>query len=749
MSRKILVTGGAGYLGSVLCPALLGAGYSVRCFDRLYFGDKSLKAVIRHPKFEFIQGNMTELDRFPDLLKDVDGVIHLAELSNDPSCDVAPELAESVNYQGTLQLARRAQREGVRRFVFSSSCSVYGDAKEDWVSEESPLRPVSLYARIKGRTEEDLLALNGDSMSVTILRMATLFGHSPRMRFDLAVNLMTLHAVKHKRITVVGGGNQWRPFLHVSDAAGAFQRCLEAPLEAIEGQIFNAGHPEGNFRIVDLARLVAEFHPDAVVDVAPTSDEEKRSYRVKFEKILKRLAWKPRVDVPLGIKEISSVLREERLPNPDDEVHYNLRVLKRLKETPAVEGGERVRESFLPFSLPLTGPEEEQEVLDTLRSGWLTSGPKTARFEAAIRELTGASYALAVNSCTSALHLALLALGVGKGDEVITTPVTWPATANVIVHTGAKPVFVDVNPETLNIDPKEIESRITPHTKAILPVHIAGQPCELDAIHQIAQRHGIPVIEDAAHAMGAEYRGRKIGQISDITCFSFYANKNVTTGEGGAVVTDNKKHYEFMKLYSLQGVTKDAWQRYGGEETNHWDSVAAGFKYNLSDLHAAIGIHQLKKLSSFLAARQRYAEMFDQAFADVEEIETPKTHPDVFTTWHLYIIKLRLEQLRITRDAFMKALQAERIGTGLHYRSLHLQPYYRETFKLRPNDYPHASQISERIVSLPIYPKMSFDDVQSVIRAVKKVIRHFRKDTVAESNPVASFKSTPHPLPHS
>jgi len=516
MDKRVLVTGGAGYLGSVLCRSLLDHGYAVRCFDRLYFGEKSLEALRRHSQFEFIQGNMAELDRFSDLLKGIDAVIHLAELSNDPSCDAAPELAEQINYKGTLRLAQRCREEGVKRFIFSSSCSVYGDAKEEWVSEDSSLRPVSLYAKLKCRAETELLGLNGGSLCVTILRMATLFGLSPRMRFDLAINLMTLHAVRNRRITVVGGGNQWRPFLHVQDAARAFQRCLEAPFETVAGQIFNAGHPRGNFKIVDLARWVAEFHPDAVVDVAP-SDEEKRSYRVKFSKMGEHLGWSPEVDVEQGILEISRALQEGILASPEEEVHYNIKVLKRLKETPAIEGGERVRESFLPFSLPLTGPEEEQEILDTLRSGWLTSGPKTARFEAIIRELTGASHALAVNSCTSALHLALLALGIGKGDEVITTPITWPATANVIVHVGARPVFVDVNSETLNMDPAQLESSITPRTKAVLPVHIAGQPCELDRIHPIAKRHGIPVIEDAAHAMGAEYRGQKIGQMSDIT----------------------------------------------------------------------------------------------------------------------------------------------------------------------------------------------------------------------------------------
>lgn len=725
MSKKILVTGGAGYLGSVLCQSLLEQGYSVRCFDRLYFGAAPVEQFSQNSQFEFIRGNMTELDQYPKLLEGIDGVIHLAELSNDPSCDASPELAENVNYKATLNLANRCLQEGVPRLVFSSSCSVYGDAREDVVTETSSLRPVSLYAKLKRRTEEALLALSDGRLCVTILRMATLFGVSPRMRFDLAINLMTLHAFKRRRITVLGGGRQWRPFLHVSDAATAYRTCLEVPDRLVRSQIFNVGHPESNIRIVDLAKLVAEHHPWTVIDIAP-SDEEIKSYHVKFDKIQEHLNWKPAVDVRQGVQEVTSALENGHLRSPEDERYYNIQVLKRFKETPALDGGERIRETLLPFSLPLTGPEEEQEILDCLRSGWLTSGPRTVRFEEAIREITGAPYAVAVNSCTSALHLSLLALGVGKGDEVITTPVTWPATANVIVHAGAKPVFSDIDPETLNLDPDQLEKRITPRTKAVIPVHIAGQPCEMEKIHKIAERHGIACLEDAAHALGAEYRGKRIGQTSCITCFSFYANKNVTTGEGGAVVTDNKSYYEFIRLYALQGVTKDAWQRYGGQATGHWDVVAPGYKYNLSDLHAAVGIHQLRKLSSFLSTRQQYAEMFDQAFQEMPEVETLKTIPGVFHTRHLYIIKLRLDQLKIGRDPFMKALQAEGIGVGLHYRSLHLQPYYRETFGWKPEDCPQASAVSDRILSLPLYPKMSTDDVRSVIRAVKKLIRYYR-----------------------
>ncbi|MCH7923718.1 MAG: DegT/DnrJ/EryC1/StrS family aminotransferase [Nitrospinae bacterium] len=302
----------------------------------------------------------------------------------------------------------------------------------------------------------------------------------------------------------------------------------------------------------------------------------------------------------------------------------------------------------------------------------------------------------------AALHLSLVALEVGPGDEVITSPITWPSTANVIIHTGATPVFADLDPATLNIDPEAIEAAITERTKAIIPVHMAGFPCDLDRIHAVAQGHGLAVVEDAAHALGAEYKGEKIGAISEFTCFSFYPIKNITTIEGGALATNNAEWAETARLYSLHGISRDAWKRYQPGGSLHWELLAPGFKYNMSDVQASLGIHQLPRLDSFIATRRRHAERYREAFAALPEIETffPEAN-GLLHAHHLFIIALSNGMLNIDRDGLMEALKAENIATGVHFRSLHIQPYYRETFGYRPEDFPRALDLSNRILSLP------------------------------------------------
>ena len=388
---------------------------------------------------------------------------------------------------------------------------------------------------------------------------------------------------------------------------------------------------------------------------------------------------------------------------------------------------DKIRTSFLPFCLPLIGEEEEKEILDTLRSGWITLGPKTHRFEEMLKEYTGSNCVIAVSSCTAALHLSLIALGVGEGDEVITTPVTWPATANVIIHQRATPVFVDVERETLNIDVQQIEDKITPKTKAIIPVHLAGQPCDMDEILEIAEKHGLAVIEDAAHAVGAEYHGKKIGSISDFTCFSFYPIKNITTIEGGAIVAQNPEVEDRIRILSLHGVSKDAWKRYSSEKVQYAEVQYPGYKYNMTDIQASLGIHQLPKLDKFIEIRAKYARMYDQAFADVPELVSLITKPDRRHAQHLYIVLIKLEKLTISRDQFISLLREYNIGTGLHFISLHLQLYYRKTYGFKPEDLPNANYISQRIISLPLYPKMTETDVRDVIEAVLCIVRDHRR----------------------
>lgn len=380
-----------------------------------------------------------------------------------------------------------------------------------------------------------------------------------------------------------------------------------------------------------------------------------------------------------------------------------------------------LREAFLPFHSPLIEEDDIDGVVDTLRSGWITTGPRVREFESEVAGYVGTKHAVALNSCTAALHLALLAAGVHPGDEVITSPYTFASTAAVIEWIGARPVFVDIDSATFNMDVSEIESRITPKTRAIVPVHIAGQPCDMDLIMGLARDHGLAVIEDAAHAFSAQYRGRMIGTIGDFTAFSFYATKNLTTAEGGMVVTGNHEAAEKMRLLSLHGMSRDAWQRYDARGSWYYEVLEAGYKYNMTDIQASLGLSQLRKIGRCQAIRERYARMYSEAFVALPQVGVPLVRDDVVHAWHLYVIQLDLEKLTIDRAGFIEALKALNVGTSVHFIPLHMQPYYRNSYGYKPDDFPRARQVYERAVSLPLYPRMTEDDVRYVIRAVTEV----------------------------
>lgn len=385
------------------------------------------------------------------------------------------------------------------------------------------------------------------------------------------------------------------------------------------------------------------------------------------------------------------------------------------------------RKQFLIFGNPRIEEPEIAEMVSTLRSGWIGTGPKVARFEELFREYVGAPYAIAVNSCTAALHLAMIVSGVGQGDEVVTTPMTFCATANAIIHAGAKPVFVDVKRDTMNIDPDLIEQAITSRTKAIVPVHFAGRPCEMDKILEIAARYNLIVIEDAAHCIEGVYKNKKVGSIGDITCFSFYVTKNIITGEGGMVTTHREDWADKIKMYGLHGMSKDAWKRYSDEGFKHYQVVFPGFKYNMTDMQASLGIHQVKRIEPYYKRREEIWRRYDEAFKDLcLSIPSPPEN-ETRHARHLYTILLDLEQLKTDRDTFQQALYEENIGTGIHYISLHLQDYYRKTYGYRPEDFPHARFISERTISLPFSAKLIDEDVQDVISAVKRLHKKYKE----------------------
>ncbi|HWO41831.1 MAG TPA: DegT/DnrJ/EryC1/StrS family aminotransferase [Candidatus Eisenbacteria bacterium] len=382
---------------------------------------------------------------------------------------------------------------------------------------------------------------------------------------------------------------------------------------------------------------------------------------------------------------------------------------------------------FLPFHVPEIGDEEKRAVLEVLESGWLTTGAKVRQFEQDFAAYTGAAHAVALNSGTAALHLALDAIGLKEGDEVIVPTLTFTATAEVVLYFKARPVLVDCEADTLNIDPRAIEPKLSPRTKAIIPVHIAGQPCDLDPILELARARNLAVIEDAAHALPARYRGKKIGTVGDITCFSFYATKTITTAEGGMATTDNAAWAERMRMMSLHGISKDAWKRYTSEGSWYYEVHAPGFKYNLTDLAAALGIEQLKKCDRFWRARENIAARYDEAFADLPEIVRPAVRPSLQHARHLYIIQLGLERITIDRNRFIEALKEKGIGTSVHFIPLHLHPFYRDVLGYSAADFPRATAAYQRIVSLPIYPKMTPRDVDRVTDAVRDVVSAHRR----------------------
>jgi dTDP-4-amino-4,6-dideoxygalactose transaminase len=397
----------------------------------------------------------------------------------------------------------------------------------------------------------------------------------------------------------------------------------------------------------------------------------------------------------------------------------------------------RTTTDSIPFHFPSIGDEEIEEVISTLRSGWLTTGPRTSRFEADFSEYVRAPHALAVNSCTAGLHLALAALGLKHGDEVITTPMTFCATVNTIQHTGATPVLADVDADG-NIDPQSIRERITGRTKAIVPVHLAGKPCRMQEIWSLAEQHNLFVVEDAAHAAGTHYHGFPIGAgypvagyTSHAVAFSFYATKNLTTGEGGMVTTHSAELYESMRNLCLHGISKDAWKRYSKDGNWYYEVTASGFKYNLSDIQAAIGIQQLRKLEGFIAKRTEYANLYRAALEDVDELELPRACANGRHAWHLYIIKLNLPQLEINRAQFINALREKGIGASVHFIPIPVHPAYRGESTLSPDLCPKAMALYPRILSLPLYPAMTPEQVSRAAQAVKEIVQATRVRVMA------------------
>jgi perosamine synthetase len=394
--------------------------------------------------------------------------------------------------------------------------------------------------------------------------------------------------------------------------------------------------------------------------------------------------------------------------------------------TLAIHGGTPVRASLLPYGRQSVDEADIAAVVEALRSDWLTTGPKVAEFEDAFAVRVGAAHAVSFTSGTAALHAAAFASGLKPGDEAITTPMTFAATANCVLYQGATPVFADVSADTLNLDPELIEKRISPRTKAILPVDYAGHPAELEPILKIARRHGLVVIEDGCHALGAEYNGRRVGSIADMTVFSFHPVKHITTGEGGMVATNNPQFAETLRRFRNHGISSDARQRQSAGQW-HYEMVLLGFNYRLPDFACALGIQQLKKLEPNLARRREIAALYTAAFREIPGVIPPAVRPEATPAWHLYPILLDAEKLTADRAQIFAALRGENIGVNVHYIPVHLHPYYRDHFGFRGGEFPVAEGAYARLISLPMFPAMSGQDVDDVIAAVTKVFSTYSR----------------------
>ena len=386
-----------------------------------------------------------------------------------------------------------------------------------------------------------------------------------------------------------------------------------------------------------------------------------------------------------------------------------------------------MNKDFLFFHKPFISEEEVNEIVDTVRSGWLSMGPKTIRFEEAFNSYIGCKKSIAVSSWTAAGHLTLEAYGIRPGDEVIVPTMTFPATAEIVCYFAAKPVIVDVDEDTLNISLKEIEKAITPKTKAIIPVHYGGQPCDMDEIHDIANKHNIKVIEDAAHSLPATYKGKKVGTISDVTCFSFYATKTLSTGEGGMICTNDEEIAERCSIMRLHGINRDAWKRYTESGSWYYEVVAPGYKYNFTDLQASLGLPQLKKVDLMWQSRRDIAARYTQALKDNEFLTLHTVKGDRESSWHLFPIRLKLERLKINRAQLIDEMRKLNIGAGVHFMPVHQHVYYTQTYKLDDKDYPVASSVFPKLVSLPIYPGMKEEHVDRVINVLVDLLTKYKK----------------------
>lgn len=702
--NKVLIAGGAGFLGSTLVKSLLKNDYQVVVLDNLRFGNHTLTKFSNHENFEFQYGDISKESDIEKSIQGCDYVVALAAIVGDKACSLDPSLTHKINFEGTELLITKSIEHNVERFVFASSCSVYGSNAGKNVTENGSLNPLSLYAESQVATEEYLLQ-NEDKLDFTILRLSTLYGLSERRRYDLVINHFAGKAANGEQIRIIGG-EQWRPFLNVEDAATAFLKVIQAKSSDVAGQIFNVGANEMNFQIKEIGQIMKKSVPQCDL-VLMKEQTDCRSYHVNFDKIKKVLDFMPKHNLESEIFDMVEDVRTNKIDTHSGEYHNS------------IAWEQIIKEPYIPYAVPDVSEEEKEEILNTIDSGWLSSGPKVKKFEDALVEYFGKDdlHCITISSCTAALHLQLLANGIGPGDEVITTVNTFCATVIAIIQCGATPVLVDIDASTYNLDLNQVKDKITSKTKAVIPVYYAGNPCNHHQLSEVCAKNGILILADAAHAFGGTFDGQKIGTYEDAASFSFYATKNLTTGEGGLITTkDGKVADKIRKMKSFGRMT------YEDKPSYLYEIVEEGYKYNFTDIQASFGLHQLKKIDKFNTYRNKIANYYNEAFKDCPFVTLPPTVEFGQSTNHLYPLQIHFNDLPLNRLDFISALSASKIGLSVNYVPIHHHPYFQQKLNVVAEDFENCNAFFEQEISLPIYTKLKEKDLERISKTILDIV---------------------------
>ncbi len=735
--KTILITGGTGSFGTKAIEQFLQENVkSIIIYSRDEYKQHLLRMQHKDHRVTFIIGDVRDKERLLESSRGVDIIIHAAAMKHIDICEQNPGEAYKTNVEGTRNIVSAAIANNIPICInLSADKAVY---------------PAGVYGRTKAESEQ--IFIEGNIFShqnlkrcrFVNLRYSNVLGSRGSVVEIFEEKLRrgeTVTVLNEKMIRLIVTQDQIVSLVKYAtqSAVGGETFLIESPVLKISdlAHAMNKKIGKGNVEVRQEIREGEKY--DAVL---LSQEESQRTlvtpnaphYLVLLPRngLLPREAFTPiHGSIPFAKGEYGThnaryATQEEVITMIYDKQQSSHVSVANQAEKPALEGGTPVRETFLPYATQWIGEEEKREVLSVLDSEWLTTGPKVKQFEEDIAKYVGAKYAIALNSGTAALHCCVGALDLEPGDEVITTPFTFLATANVIVYVGATPILVDIDPVTCNIDPEEIRKKITSRTKAIIPVHYGGQPCNMDEIRAIAQEHNLAVIEDAAHALSAEYKGKRIGALSDMTIFSFHPVKNITTAEGGIITTNDERLAKLCVMHRTHGITKEAMERYGKNADWGYDMQRLGHRYNMTEFQAALGIAQLKKLERFQKRREEIVAQYNNSFADLPLV-LPQVSSDVKNAWHLYYIRIKPNMLRVDRNNIIKALKAENLGVNVHYIPIHLHSYYQKNYGCKKSDFPKTEEVYENIITLPLFPKMSEQDVQDVINGVKKVVEYYKR----------------------